>query len=94
MGLSYGFPAVSTRYSSVILGRFIEMISWTSVMVTLSLTFMIYFLIKGIRMALTSKDLPDPEEGDYEIKVVGKLKGGKLLTVMSPRKPDPKAVDA
>lgn len=92
MGSSNGFLAVGARYTPTILERSVNMVSWATVVVAVSLMAMIYFLVRGIRLALTSKELPDPDEGDYEIKVVGKLKGGRLLTVMSPRRTDEKEV--
>ena len=61
------------------------MISWATVVVTLSLVAMTYFLVKGIRMALDGKESLEPPEGDYEIMVIGRLKGGRLLATMSPK---------
>jgi len=61
------------------------MVSWATVVVSLSLVFMVYFLIRGIRIALSNKELPDPPEGDYDIKVIGKVGSNGLLTVMRPR---------
>ena len=61
------------------------MISWATVVVALSLVFLIYFLVRGIRIALSNKELPDPEEGDYDIKVIGKVGSKGLLTIMRPR---------
>jgi len=61
------------------------MVSWATVVVSLSLVFMVYFLIRGIRIAMSNKELPDPPEGDYDIKVIGKVGSKGLLTVMRPR---------
>ena len=61
------------------------MISWATVVVALSLVFLIYFLVIGIRIALSNKELPDPPEGDYDIKVIGKVGSNGLLTIMRPR---------
>jgi len=62
------------------------MVSWATVVVAVCLVFLVYFGYRGIKYALTTKDLPDPAEGDYEIKVVGKTGKGQLLAVMTPRK--------
>ena len=62
------------------------MISWITVVVACSIGGLIYFLVKGIKMALFAKELPEPSEGDYEIAVVGKFRDGRLLAVMSPKK--------
>ena len=61
------------------------MVSWATVVVACSLTGMIYFLVRGIRIAMSGKELPDPEEGDYDIKVIGKVGSNGLLTIMRPR---------
>lgn len=61
------------------------MVDWTTVVVSLSLVFMVYFLVRGIRIAMSNKELMDPPEGDYEIKVVGKVGSNGLLTIMRPR---------
>jgi len=68
------------------------MVSWTTVVVTVCLVFMIYFLVKGIRVAFSDKELPEPVEGDYEITVIGRTHSGKLLAFMSPRKGCPEDV--
>ena len=62
------------------------MVHWSTVVTSVCMVFLIYFLVKGIRMAFSSKELPEPEEGDYTIKVVGKTKHGKYLAIMSPHK--------
>lgn len=69
------------------------MISWISVVVAVSLVFMIYFLWKGIAVAMSDRSLPEPEEGDYEIQVMGRMKNGSLLAVMTPRKSSEKVLD-
>ena len=61
------------------------MVSWATVVVACSLVFMVYFLVRGIRIAMSNKGLPDPEEGDYDIKVIGKVGSNGLLTIMRPR---------
>lgn len=58
------------------------MISWA----TVCLVFLIYFGYKGIRFALRNRELPEPAEGDYEIKVVGRAGNGRLIAVMTPHK--------
>jgi len=60
------------------------MVSWATVVVTCCLMSMVYFLVKGIKLAMSDKELPDPSEGDYDIKVIGKVRNG-LLAVMRPR---------
>lgn len=62
------------------------MVSWATVVVAVCLVFLVYFGYRGIKYAFMTKDLPDPEEGDYEIKVVGRTVKGQLLAVMTPRK--------
>lgn len=62
------------------------MVQWATVVASVCLVFMIYFLVKGLRMAFSNKELPEPKEGDYTIKVVGKTRRGEYLTIMSPCK--------
>lgn len=62
------------------------MVQWTTVVVSVCLVFLVYFLVRGLRMAFSSKELPEPKEGDYTIKVVGTTRHGGYLAVMSPRK--------
>jgi len=62
------------------------MVQWATVVASVCLVFLIYFLVKGLRMAFSNKGLPEPEEGDYTIKVVGKTRHGEYLTIMSPCK--------
>ena len=61
------------------------MISWLTVVVTICFVAMIYFMVKGIKLAFSSKELPEPSEGDYEVEILGKFKDGRLLVVMSPK---------
>jgi hypothetical protein len=58
-------------------------IEWLTVVVAVVLAFLVYFLYLGIRIALSGRDLPDPQEGDYTIKVVGKLGRRSYLAVMN-----------
>ena len=64
------------------------MVSWLTVIVTISLSVMIYFLVRGIVLALSSRDVPDAPEGDYEIKVIGKIKGGYLAIMRGVKSTD------
>lgn len=64
------------------------MVSWASVVVAVCLVFLVYFGYKGVKVAFSEKDLPEPEEGDYEIKIVGRASKGRLLVVMTPRRVD------
>lgn len=59
------------------------MIEWMTVVVAVCLGCLVYFLVVGLRMAFSRKDLPDAAEGDYNIKVVGKLGRKSYLAVMS-----------
>ena len=69
------------------------MVSWATVVVACSIVGLIYFLVRGIRIAMSNKEPPDPEEGDYEIKLLGKLRGGRFLAIMTRRVQEPKSTD-
>lgn len=60
------------------------MVHWGTVIAAICLGFLIYFLVRGIRMALSNRTLPEPKEGDYTIQVIGKTPRGDYLAVMSP----------
>jgi len=66
-------------------------IEWLTVLVAVVMVFLVYFLYLGVRIAFSSKDLPEPKEGDYTIKVVGRLGRRSYLAIMdSYDKPDDK----
>lgn len=59
------------------------MVEWATVIVSICLAGLVYFLIKGIGLALKGRELPDAEEGDYVIKVVARIGHRGYLAVMS-----------
>jgi hypothetical protein len=67
------------------------MISWVTALVAVFMVFAIYFLVMGLRIAFSNKELPEPAEGDYEIKIIGRLTKSKLLAVMTPKVNDDKS---